>query len=120
MPSATRGMAGAVGVLWVAGPHRPLREGVKPTHVADASGILAITQLSRSVYPDVGGCAGPVPFGWMNGSLLPVIFSIDFNNGPWTSRSASVVLAVVRQEWPDDARVQRLCCHKKAVDLILR
>jgi hypothetical protein len=31
-----------------------------------------------------------------------------------------VVLAVVSQEWADDALVQRLCCHQKTVDLILR
>jgi hypothetical protein len=28
-------------------------------------------------------------FGWMNGARLPVMVWIDFNSGPWTSRSAS-------------------------------
>ena len=31
---------------------------------------------------------GPVMFGWMNGARLPVIVSIDFSSGPWTSRRA--------------------------------
>ena len=88
MPSATQGEWPAQLGCLGGGPRRPLREGIKPTHVADANGILAITQLSRSVYPDVGGCAGPVPFGWMNGALLPVMVTIAFSNRSWTSRSA--------------------------------
>ena len=56
---------------------------------------------------------------WMNGALLPVMVSIDFKRLMDLTKGA-VVVAVVFQERPDDALVQRLCCDQDAVDLILR
>jgi len=38
-----------------------------------------------------GGQTGPVVFHWMSAAFLPVIFSIDFNSGSWTSRSVSTL-----------------------------